>query len=379
MRVYMDNSATSFPKPKEVTEAMVDYMIRSGTSVSRSTSSQANTTADDIYTLREMLADFFHAESSRNVVFTKNITEALNIVIKGLINPGDTVMISSVEHNAVTRPLVQQGAELLSIPVDEKGTMDLDFVKENLSSVKAVFCTHISNVSGDVMPIEKLAHLCREKRVPFILDSAQSAGFLPIDMEAVPIDCLCFTGHKSLLGPTGTGGMVICTELSNRIPPFLTGGTGSKSHEEIHPVLLPDKYEAGTPNIVGLIGLLEGIRFLDRIGLENRFRAETELGQLFFENLSNFKQIHIVGSHDYSKKPPVFSLDFIGYDNADISYQLAEFYQIDNRCGLHCAPRAHRTYGTFPRGTVRLSLSHFTTREDIEYVTSAIKEILKKQ
>lgn len=377
MRVYMDNSATSFPKPKEVTEAMVEYMLRSGTSVSRSTSSNADDTAYKIYTLRETLAEFFHAPDSRNVIFTKNITESLNIVIKGLIKPSDPVMISSLEHNAVVRPLVQQGADILSIPVNREGQMDLNFAKEHLRSVKAVICTHISNVSGDVMPVEELASLCAEVDVPFILDSAQSAGFLPIDMHDTPIDCLCFTGHKSLLGPTGTGGMVIRSEFAEKTPPFITGGTGSKSHEEIQPDLLPDKYEAGTPNIVGLLGLLEGIRAIERMGLHKRFEEETKLGQLFFEKLSTLNKVRVIGSHDYSKKAPVFSLDFEEHDNADISYRLAEFYQIDNRCGLHCAPRAHMSYGTFPHGTVRLSLSHFTTEDDINYVYESIKDMLK--
>ncbi|MDO4793706.1 MAG: aminotransferase class V-fold PLP-dependent enzyme, partial [Filifactor alocis] len=226
MRVYMDNSATSFPKPKQVTDAMVEYMLHSGTNISRSTSSQADATADKLFVLRETLADFFHASDSRNVVFTKNITEALNIVIKGFLQTGDTVMTSSVEHNAVIRPLVQQGVNILSVPVSREGVMDLDFVKKHLPNVKAFFCTHVSNVSGDVMPIEVLAELCRERTIPFILDSAQSAGLLPIDMEKTPIDCLCFTGHKSILGPTGTGGMIIDPEFAKKVPPFITGGTG---------------------------------------------------------------------------------------------------------------------------------------------------------
>lgn len=376
-RVYMDNSATSFPKPKTVINSMVEYMIQSGTSISRSTSIQAKSTGDKIFTLRETLADFFNAPDSRNVIFTKNITEALNIVIKGLIRRNDIVMISSLEHNAVTRPLVQQGAKIIPIPVSERGETDLSFAKEHIPLVKAVFCTHVSNVSGDVVPIESLAEMCCKKNIPFILDTAQSAGLLPIDMTKTPIDCLCFTGHKSLLGPTGTGGMIISSELAKKIPPLITGGTGSKSHEEIHPNLTPDKYEAGTPNIVGLIGLLEGIRSIIEMGMEERLKIETALGEEFFEMLSSLKGIEIIGSKEYSRKPPVFSLNFSDMDNSDVSFALSEYYHIDNRCGLHCAPRAHLTYKTFPKGTVRLSLSHFTTREELQYAFFAIREILK--
>lgn len=376
MRVYMDNSATSFPKPKKVIEAMVEYMSEGGTNISRSMSAQAMTTGDKIFTLRETIADFFNAPHSKNVIFTKNITESLNIVIKGYIKKDDPVMVSSLEHNAVMRPLVQQGAKIVAIPVSPKGQMDLTFVKEHIDSVKAVICTHVSNVSGDVMPIDKIAEICHHHQKPFILDSAQSAGVLPIDMTLIPIDCLCFTGHKSLLGPGGTGGMVIRSEFAEKVPCFITGGTGSKSHEEIHPELLPDKYEAGTQNIAGLIGLLAGIEHIRNIGIQEIFQYETDIGQEFFEMLSSLKNVRIIGSKDYANKPPVFSLDFLDQDNADISYLLGSKYSIDNRPGLHCAPRAHQTYATFPQGTVRLSLSHFTTRSDLEYVYRALKEIL---
>lgn len=376
MRVYLDNSATSFPKPRRVVDAMSEYMLYSGTNISRSTSSQASHTADLIFTLRETISDFFHSEDSRNVVFTKNITESFNIVIKGLFQPGDTVMVSSLEHNAVIRPLVQQGVTILPIPVSPEGKMDLDFVRQSLSSVQALICTHVSNVSGDVMPIATLSSLCQTYKVPFLLDTAQSAGLLPLDLSQHHIDCLCFTGHKALLGPTGTGGMILHPNLIERIPPFITGGTGSFSHQPNHPLLLPDKYEAGTPNIVGLIGLLEGIRSILELGLEKRWKQETELGQEFFAQLQSLKGVKILGSQDYSSKPPVFSLVFNEFDNATISYILAEKYGIDNRCGLHCSPMAHRTYLSFPHGSLRFSLSHFTTKEDIRYVMTCLKEVL---
>ena len=350
-------------------------MTQGGSNISRSTSAQANSIGYEIFTLREKIARFFNAKDSRNVVFSKNITESLNIVIKGYIQKGDTVMISSLEHNAVTRPLVQQGANILAIPISPQGVMDIDFVHENISKVKALICTHASNVSGDVMPIDILAQICRENGIPFILDSAQSAGLLPIDMEKTPIDCLCFTGHKSLLGPSGTGGMVICSEFAEKVPALITGGTGSKSDDEVHPCLLPDKYEAGTQNIVGLIGLSAGIDHINQLGLEKRFAIETALGQEFFEKIRSIPEIEIIGSKDYSCKPPIFSLDFLNRDNAEISYLLSSEFKVDNRVGIHCAPRAHRSYGTFPHGTLRLSLSHFTTKDEIAYVADAIHRL----
>lgn len=377
MRVYMDNSATSFPKPEGVITSMVDYMRCSGASIGRSTSAEALAAGDMLAGLRETLADFFGAEDPRNVVFTKNVTESLNIVIAGLFEKGDPVLISSLEHNAVLRPLNAVGADIREIPVSGEGVMDLDFALAQIPLVKAVICTHVSNVSGDVMPVEELSLLCREKGVPFILDSAQSAGILPIDLKKMPIDALCFTGHKSLLGPTGTGGLILTAEFARRLRPFVTGGTGSRSDHEIHPLMMPDKFEAGTPNVVGLTGLLASLQYIQTYGRERIFARERELGKYFFEKLSKIEEISIIGSKDYGNKPPVFSLNFRTMDNAQASYRLSEDYHIDNRCGLHCAPRAHKTYGTYPQGTLRLSLSHFTMKEELDYVCRAISEILR--
>lgn len=378
MRIYMDNSATSFPKPDCVIKAMTDYMSNIGSSVSRSTSSQASATSDRLFELRELLADLFGAKDSRNVVFTKNITESLNIIIHGFIQPGDKVLVSSLEHNAVMRPLTQKGAEILAIPTDPKGILDLDFVRRHLPSVKAFLCTHVSNVSGDVLPIELLASMSKEQQVPFILDSAQSAGLLPIDLRQIPIDGLCFTGHKALLGPSGTGGMILSKSFAKVLPPFITGGTGSRSDDEIHPVMMPDKFEAGTPNIVGLIGLSAAIEEIKKEGIHAIFKQETRLGIRFFDMLSSLKGLDIIGSQDYPNKPPVFSLNFKNIDNAKVSYLLSEKYHIDNRCGLHCAPRAHKTYGTYPHGTVRLSLSRFTTEDQLETAFQALRTILSE-
>ncbi len=379
MRVYMDNSATSFPKPQQVVDAMTDYMTNMGTSIARSTSRTSAATNNMIFDLREKLAKFFGAEDSRNVVFTKNITEALNIIIHSYIEKGDKVLISSLEHNAVTRPLNQAGAEIVSIPVSKDGIMDLDFARNNLDGIKAIFSTHASNVSGDLMPIQDLAQLAKNAGIPFILDTAQSAGHIRINMQEMGIDCLCFTGHKSLLGPTGTGGLILTRDFAQKIKPFITGGTGSQSDEEVHPSLMPDKLEAGTPNIVGLAGLLAALNYIEEKTLEKIFEIESQNGVYFYNKLSKLSGIKIIGSCDYAHKPPVFSLDFLGRDNAAISYILSSKYDIDNRTGMHCAPRAHKTYGSFPQGSVRLSLSQFTKKEEMDYVIKSLEEILSQK
>lgn len=375
MRIYMDNAATSFPKPPSVIESMINYMNSSGASVSRSSSSQATATSDSLFELREVLCDFFGGDDSRNVVFTKNITEALNIMVSGLIHKGDPVLISSLEHNATIRPLTRAGAILLPIPVSSAGIMDMEFVRKNISGVKALFCLHGSNITGDIMPIEELGLLCRQHQVPFIVDTAQTAGLLPLHMKKMHIDALCFTGHKALLGPTGTGGLVLTREIAKQIPPFITGGSGSFSDSPEHPMVMPDKLEAGTPNIVGLIGLLAALQYIQSNGREQLFRQETQMGCRFYEMLSSLPQVTLIGSADYSNKPPVFSLDFHTKDNGEVSYRLATDHHMDNRSGLHCAPMAHQTYGTYPQGTVRLSLSHFTTAEELEIAYQAIQSI----
>lgn len=376
MRIYMDNSATSFPKPETVVQAIVEYMTSMGTSISRSTSEEASKTGNLVFDLREKLTEFFNGESSRNLVFTKNITEAINIITHSYIKKGDKVLISALEHNAVTRPLNQAGAQLIAIPVSREGVLDLDFARKEIKGVKALFCTHASNVSGDIMPIEELALIAKEAQVPFILDTAQTAGHMPIDMQALDLAALCFTGHKSLLGPTGTGGVIFRSDFAKQLDPFITGGTGSMSDEEIHPKIMPDKFEAGTPNIVGLVGLLAALDYIQEKGQENIFKEETQKGQYFYQQLKEIPGIRILGSCDYKNKPPVFSLDFLEKDNAEVSYLLSSQYHIDNRTGMHCAPRAHQTYGSYPQGSVRLSLSHFTSQEEMDQAIQSIKEIM---
>lgn len=381
-RVYFDNGATSFPKPKEVILAVTDYMTNIGCNVGRGIYKDAETAENIIYDTREALASLFNLEQSENICFTKNITESINVIIKGFIKKGDRVIVSTVEHNAVMRPLNFVGAEIITVDLitdEEKGLLELS---EKLNQqIKAVIMTHSSNVTGDILPIEKVGKLCRKYKVPFILDSAQSAGVLNIDMKQMNIDCVCFTGHKSLLGPQGIGGFAISREFEKMVSSFIQGGTGSISDLELQPEFMPDKFESGTQNLPGIFGLKAGLDFLNQVGIENIHNKEIELFKYFYDKLLKIElfedKVKIIAIKDMENRTPIISLDFLGKDNAIISHELQLKYNIQNRCGLHCSPSAHKFYGTFPQGTVRFSLGYFNTSEEIDYVCNAIEEILK--
>lgn len=381
-RVYFDNGATSYPKPKEVIEAVTDYMTNIGCNIGRGVYKDAETAENIIYDTREAFATLFNMEQSENVCFTKNITESINIIIKGFIKKGDKVIVSTVEHNAVMRPLNFVGAEVVKVDLisdEEQGLLDLDS-KLN-QEIKAVIMTHSSNVTGDILPISKVGELCKKHKVPFILDSAQSAGVLSIDMKQMNIDCVCFTGHKSLLGPQGIGGFAISPEFEKKISSFVQGGTGSSSDLEIQPEFMPDKFESGTQNLPGIFGLKAGLDFINQIGIDNIHNRELELCKYFYEKLleiDSFKdKVKIIAKKDIIFRTPIISLDFLGKDNAVVSHELQSKYNIQNRCGLQCSPSAHKFYDTFPQGTVRFSLGYFNTYEEIGYVCNAISEILK--
>lgn len=381
-RVYFDNGATSFPKPKEVILAVTDYMTNIGCNVGRGIYKDAETAENIIYDTREALASLFNLEQSENICFTKNITESINVIIKGFVEKGDRVIVSTVEHNAVMRPLNFVGAEIITVDLitdEEKGLLELS---EKLNQqIKAVIMTHSSNVTGDILPIEKVGKLCRKYKVPFILDSAQSAGVLNIDMKQMNIDCVCFTGHKSLLGPQGIGGFAISREFEKMVSSFIQGGTGSISDLELQPEFMPDKFESGTQNLPGIFGLKAGLDFLNQVGIKNIHNREIELFKYFYDKLLKIElftdKVKIIAIKDLENRTPIISLDFFGKDNAIISHELQLKYNIQNRCGLHCSPSAHKFYGTFPQGTVRFSLGYFNTNEEIDYVCDAIEEILK--
>lgn len=379
--IYFDNAATSFPKPPEVAEQIHHFLVNIGTNVNRGLYQSSFSAADTVLETRELLSNLFHYPHPHNVVFTKNVTESLNIIIKGLCKPGDHVLVSALEHNAIMRPLhslLKKGVTIDQVPCSKKGCLETAAVKKLLhAKTKAVIMTHASNVCGTILPLQEIGHLCQEKKIPFIIDSAQTAGFLDLDFTELGAAALAFTGHKGLLGPMGIGGFVITEQLAQVLTPLIEGGTGSLSEQEIQPQYLPDKFEAGTLNIPGIYGLNAALKYLLQKKIKTIREIELSLTHLFLQKIKDIPGIEIIGSEEINNRIPLVSLNFPNRDNAEISHLLAKDFQIMTRCGLHCAPSAHKTLGTFPQGTVRFSFSHFNTKEEINYALDALNKICK--
>ena len=378
-RVYLDNGATSFPKAPGVAESMMDYIMNNGANVGRGFYESSFQAENIVYETREKLAKMFHFHEPANVVFTKNITESLNIVLKGLLTENDHVIVSSMEHNAVMRPLNSLGKKGVSfsrIQCNQVGELNpQDILRQVNGNTRAVVMTHASNVCGTILNLEEVGKICKDKGLMFIVDAAQTAGFMDVDFKKLNADVIAFTGHKSLLGPQGTGGFLISDDLAKVIETFIEGGTGSLSDKEIQPEYMPDKLEAGTQNIPGLYGLNAALEYLEKRGIENLRSIEMNLVQEFLDGLRKINGIEVIGKKSVNDRTGVVSIDVPGKDNADISFRLNDEYGISTRCGMHCAPSAHETLGTFPRGTVRFSFSHFNTLEEVEYTLEAIKKL----
>jgi len=379
---YFDNAATSYPKPTEVIEQINHFLVNVGTNINRGLYASSYTAADTVLETRELLCTFFHFNNPDNVIFTKNITESLNVVMKGLLQPGDHVLISSLEHNAVMRPLhslQSKGVAYSVVPCTPEGDLDLLSLPILVqTNTKAVIMTHASNVSGTILPLEKVGRFCRENKLFFIIDTAQTAGFLKLDFEELGADALTFTGHKGLMGPMGIGGFLVTDQLAAKLSSLIEGGTGSFSDEIVHPSHLPDKFEAGTMNIPGIYGLNAALKYLGKKGIPYIREFELDLTQRFIEGVKNIEGIAIIGYDTIENRAPIVSLDFPDRDNAEIAFRLAKEYQILTRCGIHCSPLAHQTLGTFPQGTVRFSFSHFNRKEEIDYALWAINKILNE-
>ena len=385
-QIYLDNGSTTFPKPKAVAEAMYRYLTESGSNVGRGDYSRAYAVEEQVYEARELLCGLFHGEDCRNVIFTKNVTESLNVILKGLLRPGDHVLVSSMEHNAVMRPLTQlskRGVSFTRIPCREDGSLCLEemggLVREN---TRAVVLTHASNVCGTVMPIEAAGDFCRRHHLLFIVDGAQSAGVLPIDMETMHIDALAFTGHKGLLGPQGTGGFVLGERMLPDLEPLLSGGTGSLSHTEEVPEFLPDRFEPGTLNLPGILGLRAALLWLKETGLERILCHELDLTGQFLQGLMPLEaagQVRILGRPGREGRTGVVSIQPLTQDPAQAAFRLDRDFGIQTRVGLHCAPAAHRTLGTFPTGTIRFSFGWWNTEEDVAAALRALGQILEQR
>lgn len=379
--IYLDNASTSFPKAPNVASAMADYITNRGININRGSYALAYDVEDIIYTTRQRLNTLFNGHDPSHVIFTQNVTMSLNMVIKGLLKSGDHVLVSSMEHNAVMRPLTQlldKGITFDIIPCDKMGSIQLESMDSLIRpNTVALIINHASNVCGTIQPLESIGPICKAHSLQFIVDAAQTAGVIPIDVKACHIDALCFTGHKGLLGPQGIGGIILTKEMAQTLTPLIAGGTGSFSHLETMPTHMPDAFEAGTLNLPGIIGLNEGLAYIESQGMENIHNHELVLTQSFLEGLQSIDGINIVGKQNIQDRTAVVSITIDGMDPASIAYELESNYHIMTRVGLHCAPRAHQTLETYPEGTVRFSFGYANTHKDVETALSALHRIVK--
>ncbi len=383
-RIYFDQASTSFPKAPGVAKAMYDYLTNLGINVNRGCYEDAYAAEETVFNTRRLLAQLFHFPQAKNVIFTGNITQSLNMLLKGLLRPGDHVLVSSMEHNAVMRPLVQlsrTGITFDRIPCNQDGTMILEKVESMITpSTKAIITLHASNVCGTHMPLAELGDICHRHHLFFLVDTAQTAGIFPLDMEKLHIDGLAFTGHKGLRGPQGTGGFLVSDQLSDQMEPLISGGTGSVSHTEEVPAFLPDRFEPGTPNLPGIFGLHAALESLTSSSMEQIRTKELSLTGYFLEKLMELdpfeKHIRIIGKRDLSMRSAVVSIQTLDEDMASVAWHLDNDHHIMTRVGLHCAPNAHKTLGTYPSGTIRFSFGSENTKDEIHFCIRALKEIL---
>lgn len=378
-RIYFDNGSTSWPKAPGVAQAVEKLLTEGAFNINRGNYEGAYEVEGMVLETRDQLADLFQAPSSRNVIFTPGITYSLNYFIKGFLRSGDHVIITGIEHNAVMRPLWQMKAEGVAFDVaktDEEGTVDPESVEKLIRrETKAVIVSHASNVCGTIVPIREIGEICRRHHIFFVVDSAQSAGTLEINIKEWGIDFLTFTGHKGLLGPQGIGGFVVSEELDREMAPLIAGGTGSQSDSYEMPRMLPDKYESGTMNLPGIAGLHAALSYLQAAGISRIYEKKMELTGYFLEQTREIPDLRVVGKQGVQDRTAVVSIDFQKIDNAQAAFELEQRYGIMTRVGLHCAPLAHKTLGSYPRGTVRFAFSGANTKDEIDICVKGIREL----
>lgn len=381
-KIYFDNGSTSWPKAPGVSEAMGQLLEYGAFNINRGNYEGAYEVEGIVLDTREQLAELFGCRDSRNVIFTPGITCSLNYFIKGFLKPGDHVLTTGLEHNAVMRPLEQMKSAGITydiLPVDGEGTLDLTGLERlRKPQTKAVIATHASNVCGTVVPVEKIGEWCEKNQIIFAVDSAQSAGTIPVNMEKYHIDFLAFTGHKGLLGPQGIGGFLISDNLDRQMEPLIAGGTGSQSDSLLMPCSLPDKYESGTMNLPGIIGLHAALSYLEKTGISKIHEKKMKLTEYFLQAVKEIHGIAVVGKKTVRDRVAVVSLDFLATDNAVAAFELEQSYGVMTRVGLHCAPTAHRSLNTFPKGTVRFAFSASNTFEEMDICLSGIREICSR-
>jgi cysteine desulfurase / selenocysteine lyase len=380
--IYLDHAATSWPKPREVIHAMSDFLEQAGGNPGRAGHRLSIKAGRIVYDARETLAEFFNASDPLRVIFTANATYAINLCLYGMLRPGDHVITSSIEHNAVMRPLrdlERKGISLSVVTCGRDGSIDPGAVAQEMRpSTRIVALTHASNVTGTILPIAEIATLAHRSGALLLVDAAQTAGVLPIDVQALNIDFLAFTGHKGLLGPQGTGGLVIGNKVPIReMEPLWRGGTGSRSEFEVQPQDLPDKFESGTLNGPGIAGLGAGVRHIMKRGIEAIRAQEMDLTRQLVDGIKNLDSVTVYGPDDPARRTSIASFTAAGHRVSEIGLRLDEEFGILSRVGLHCAPAAHRTIGTFPEGTVRLALGLHTTVDEIASVIHAVQKILR--
>lgn len=378
--IYFDNAATTYPKPEDVYLAVDKCMREYCANPGRSGHKLSMQAGRIVLEARELMAELIKVKKSDNIIFSLNATDALNAAIKGLLNKGDHVITTSMEHNSVLRPLKymeSQGVEATIVQCNEKGELSVSNVEKAIkANTRAIVCTHASNVTGTIMPIKEIGLLARNKGLTFVVDSAQTAGTHNIDVNDMNIDILTFTGHKGLMGPQGVGGFYIRDGVALR--QMREGGTGSMSESLIQPDILPDKYESGTPNTPGIAGLAAGLKFIKEKGIDNIRKHEEEITRYFMQKASEIEDIILYGPTPTENHAPVVSLNIKGKTSAEVSFTLDNDYNIATRPGLHCAPLAHKTIGTFDQGTVRFSFGYFNTIDEVNKAIEALRSISKE-
>ena len=376
--IYLDNAATSFPKPEGISTAMKTYMDQVGATINRSVYGSAQDAGLVTLLLRQRLKKLFHfPEAVTHVILTPGATWGLNMVIKGFLKPGDHCIVSSMEHNAVMRPLLQlEGVEFDRIPCNREGLLNpADVEKLIRPNTRLLVMAHGSNVCGSVQDAKAVGEICRKHGIAFVLDAAQTAGHYPVDFEDFCLSALCVPGHKGLLGPSGIGAMLMTDAFAKALDPIVAGGTGSASDSEYLPDYLPDRLESGTPNLPGIYGWEAALQYVESRGVEALRAHEMALCQRFLEGLSSIEGVALCGTKDLNRRVGVVSVDFLHKDNAEAAFALEMDHGILTRCGLHCAPSAHKTLDTFPRGTVRFSLGFASTEADVDAALCAIRSI----
>lgn len=378
--IYMDNAATTLKKPQEVIDAVVQAMTSMG-NAGRGANEAALGAARMIYTAREKLCHFFGGDQPSRLVFTNNSTESLNVSLKGLLNPGDHVITTVLEHNSVLRPLYQlqeTGVELTVIDCDEKGNIDLRDIENAIrKNTRMIVCTNGSNLTGNYIPLEPIGELAHRHGLLFVVDASQTAGVFPIDVKKMQIDVLCFTGHKGMLGPQGTGGMYVSEGVEIR--PFKAGGTGVQTFSKTQPEEMPVRLEAGTLNGHGIAGLLAGVEYLEKTGIDTIRAREQMLMRKFYDGIKAIPGLTFYGDFDQKERCPIVTFNIGDYDSGEVSDALLMDYEISTRSGGHCAPLLHEAFGTVKQGAVRFSFSHYNTEEEIDAAIRAVYELAQEE